>query len=65
MTPDEVAEVLRIKPLTLKRWRADGIGPVCHRYNAKRIRYRRADVGAWIEAHRAGDTVATGTTDDG
>ena len=64
MTPEEVAAYLRIQPNTLKVWRAEGVGPVCHRYNSKVVRYRRADVDAWLDMRRtAGVDVWVKNTD--
>lgn len=47
MTPDDVAELLQIKPRQLERF---GI-PAC-RLGHKTVRYLRADVLAWLEQQR-------------
>lgn len=44
----EAAEVLRIAPITLHRWRNAGKGPVYVEMGRK-VYYRRADLDRWIE----------------
>ena len=53
MEMTEVASLLGFSARTLNRYLEEGGGPVCRRIGA-RVRYRRADVLAWIEAHRMG-----------
>lgn len=58
MTVAEVAELVRVHPSTLEKWRADGSGPRWFRLGRTRIaakgrarsepRYRREDVIAWL-----------------
>lgn len=48
----EVAEYLGVSVDTLRYWRSIGEGPVCWRLG-KHLRYRFADVLAWVEEHRA------------
>lgn len=50
---DEVATLLRLKPKTLETWRYRGEGPPHVKVGAL-VRYRRADVNAWIAAQVAG-----------
>ncbi len=54
--------LLRVKPRTAQRWRADGTGPAFVRAGGRRILYRRADVEAWASArtfaHRAAELAA-------
>ncbi len=47
LTDRHVAEQLGISPLTLARWRYEGRGPVFLKIG-KAIRYRQADVDAWL-----------------
>ncbi len=48
LTTAEAAEVLRIAPITLHRWRNAGKGP---RYieMGRKVYYRRVDLERWIE----------------
>ena len=50
MTWREVAEWLRVSKNTLELWRRGGTGPAWLRLDSGRIRYRRADVQAWLDA---------------
>ena len=52
LTQDEVAELLRTSPQTLRYWRYRGVGPRWWRAG-RHPRYSRPDVEAWIEAQRA------------
>jgi predicted DNA-binding transcriptional regulator AlpA len=45
---DEVAELLRIGEDTLSLWRRLGKGPRFIRYGLRCVRYRRAEVFAWV-----------------
>jgi predicted DNA-binding transcriptional regulator AlpA len=49
LTDDEVAEMLRVHPATLKNWSRRGAGPPRIKIGAG-VRYRLADVEAWITA---------------
>lgn len=49
LTPDEVAELLRTSPGTLRYWRHVGIGPPSFKLG-RRVKYRRADLEAWVDA---------------
>jgi excisionase family DNA binding protein len=49
MTMAEVSELLGIPVSTLYGWRHRGEGPAGYRIG-RRVRYRRAEVEAWIEA---------------
>ena len=53
MTTTEVSAELGIPVGTLRYYRSSGCGPVSFRLGG-RIRYRRADVLAWIEAQERG-----------
>lgn len=48
LTPEKLAEELGIQVSTLRRWRGEGIGPKPTRLTYHLVRYRRADVNAWI-----------------
>lgn len=54
-TPEDAARYLDIKPHTLAVWRWKGTGPAFIRVG-RRIRYRQADLDAWLAQH----TVPTG-----
>ena len=49
MTTDEAAEVCRTTPGTLEQWRHRGEGPQFVKLG-RAVRYRRADLDAWIES---------------
>lgn len=59
----QLCDLLRVKPRTAQRWRAEGTGPAFVRAGARRVLYRRADVDAWTAgrtyAHRAAELAAT------
>jgi excisionase family DNA binding protein len=48
LTPEEVAERLRLSPRTLSNWRAKGKGPKCIRIEGGRVRYPEADFIDWL-----------------
>ena len=48
LTTDEVAELLRVNPSTVCRWRLSGRGPRVTWLSAKIPRYRKADVLDWV-----------------
>lgn len=48
MTTEEVADLLRTAPSTVRYWRHVGTGPVGRRVG-RRVLYTRADVDAWVE----------------
>jgi excisionase family DNA binding protein len=50
--PLEVADILKVPLTTLYQWRYKGIGPPSIRVG-RHIRYRWADVEAWLEEQRA------------
>lgn len=51
LTPAELADYLRVGLRTVHRWRAERRGPTACRVGHA-IRYRRADVDAWLEDQR-------------
>lgn len=53
LTEAEVGALLGNKGTALKRWRQQGFGPAYVRLTKGRgLRYRRADVLAWLETRR-------------
>lgn len=48
----ECAARLCVSPQTLYQWRHRGEGPIGYRFGKGRVRYRPADVEAWIESQR-------------
>ena len=46
---DQVATLLGLRPNTLAQWRMTGSGPTFVRLG-RRVRYRAADIDAWIES---------------
>lgn len=51
---NELAEHLKVSTGTLRRWRGAGRGPKWFRLGAKAVRYREADVEAWLEEQQEG-----------
>ncbi|MFE9922279.1 helix-turn-helix transcriptional regulator [Streptomyces sp. NPDC005774] len=57
LSPRQLAEELGVSTRTLANWRWSGVGP---RYTklgdgrTARVRYRRADVDAWLKARESG-----------
>lgn len=61
MTVKEAAAYLGLSPATLDTWRSTRTdGPPFLRYSARCVRYRRADLDAWMAAR---ETVSTATVD--
>jgi excisionase family DNA binding protein len=50
LTPKQAAKYVGISEGALRLWRAEGTGPRHFRAGEKLVRYRRADLDAWIEA---------------
>lgn len=48
--PRKTARYLGVSDATLRLWRSEGKGPRFYRAGEKLVRYRRADLDAWIEA---------------
>ncbi len=57
--PPKAARYLGVSDAVLRLWRAQGKGPRYYKAGEKLIRYRRADLDAWIEARLSAP--ATGT----
>lgn len=53
MTTKEVAEVLRLRVGTLRRWRREGKGPPTFRIGSRLYCYR-AELREWMKAEEAG-----------
>ena len=49
MRTREAAQYLQVAPSSLKYWRAKGKGPRYIRLESRSVRYRRADLDAWVE----------------
>lgn len=56
MKPDEVAQVLGLSPAQLAQQRYKGTGPKFVKVNGRRVRYRRADVEAYVESRTFAQT---------
>ena len=56
----EVAELLGMKPQTLRKWRLSGCGPTYIRLGGPlgRVLYRRSDIDVWLDARTFGSTAA-------
>jgi excisionase family DNA binding protein len=52
LSPAQAAELLGLSLRTLWKWRRRGTGPAWSRCGEWAVRYRRADVEAWIEAQQ-------------
>lgn len=52
MTAAEVARLLNVAPATLYAWRCRNKGPRSTKLPSGSIRYRRADVEAWLRLSR-------------
>lgn len=55
LTQEEAAELLRISPRTLERYRVAGSGPRFVKAG-RRVLYRRGDLEAWTEANTFAST---------
>lgn len=53
----ETADYLKVSERSLAQMRSDGVGPPFVRLHAsgRGVRYRRADLDAWLAAKGAGD----------
>ena len=57
LTPIKTARYLGISEAVLRLWRAKNKGPRYFKAGEKLVRYRRADLDAWIEARLSAPTV--------
>ena len=48
LTTDQAADILKLKPVTLKKWRVVGTGPPYIRLGGA-IRYRQSDLLEYVE----------------
>jgi excisionase family DNA binding protein len=53
MTQREAANYLHVSITTLQRWRKRGIGPPSTRLPNGYLRFRKADLDAWLRQHEA------------
>ena len=51
MTPRDAARYMGVDFNTVKRWRRTGEGPPFYRYSSRCVRYKRAELDAWIAQH--------------
>lgn len=56
------AALLGMRPQTLAEWRTTGRGPRFIAVSTRRIRYRRADLDAWLDAQTRTHTRDAGST---
>jgi len=56
LTPVQAAKYMGISEAVLRLWRSQGKGPRHFKAGEKLIRYRRADLDAWIEARLSAPT---------
>ena len=54
LTPKQAARYLSVGESTLRLWRTTDCGPRYSRAGTKLIRYRRADLDAWIDSTLTG-----------
>jgi hypothetical protein len=55
-TIDEVSDILRMSPETLKKWRAESKGPPWMRLETKAIRYPSDGLAEWLQSQLEGST---------
>ena len=55
LTPTEVAEILGISEITLKRYRLEGTGPQPSFISPRTIRYAPVAETAWLEKRKHND----------
>jgi hypothetical protein len=53
LTESELSREIKISPITLQQWRHRGEGPPFFKLG-RAVRYRRADVTAWLASRRIG-----------
>jgi hypothetical protein len=56
----QTANFLSLSVKTLRNWRVKGVGPKFLKHGKKLVRYRHADLIAWLE-----DQLRTSTSDEG
>jgi len=50
LTPEQVAEILGVKPTTVQTWRARRVGPPYIRVGHRTVRYSAAALQEWLES---------------
>jgi predicted DNA-binding transcriptional regulator AlpA len=63
LTDTEVAEILRLSPACLRRWRLTGTGPRFVKVG-NLVRYRAEDLNLWIRSRPAGGDPVTAVTNE-
>ncbi len=59
LTPGEFADLISVSEATVERWRGQGEGPPFVKVSGKVVRYRAADVQAYIDARVVASTAQT------
>ncbi len=54
----EAADYVRLTPRALQNYRYKGGGPAFIRISKRCIRYRKSDLDAWLEEHKAFNTAS-------
>ena len=62
LTTPQVADWLGLRPQTLDRWRMNGEGPPFLSINGRAVRYRKADVDAYLDASLCANTLEAGAS---
>ncbi len=57
ITEKGVAEFLGVGTRTIQKWRCSGAGPKFVKISSRCIRYRRADLIAFVNEHRRSNTI--------
>jgi len=57
LNENQAARYLGVSGAVLRLWRSEGKGPRFFRAGEKLVRYRRADVDAWVEARLSNPAV--------
>ena len=55
LTTEEVADLIKVAEVTVRKWRLNGLGPRFTRCGAS-IRYSRPDLDAWILSRTVAST---------
>jgi len=53
----QAAEILNVSPATLRSWRLRGYGPAYYKLGLRLVRYKRAEIVAWLETNLADGSV--------
>jgi predicted DNA-binding transcriptional regulator AlpA len=48
LSTQDAARYLGVSPVTLRKWRCEGIGPTWMKITEARVRYLRSDLDAWL-----------------